>query len=194
MYNHDYMNPEKSPDALQRKVQFDLRLYFFRRGMENMEEMQKDHFKLDFNPENERWRVIKAKDELTKNHREAGAIVSGVMPENPNDPLCPVKSYVKYHGHLNPENNFLWQLPLKNVNMEHDSVWYSRAHIGKNPLAKFMSNVSKYCGLSKIYTNHCIRVTGASILTRMQFSASEIMSVTGHKLVQSLAIYQKTDQ
>ena len=120
-------------------------------------------------------------------------LLVGIMPENPDDPLCPVKSYVKYHGHLNPENSYLWQVPLKNVNMEHDPVWYTRGHIGKNPLAKFMTNVSKYCELSKVYTNHCIRVTGASILTRMQFSASEIMSVTGHKSVQSLAIYQKTD-
>ena len=66
--------------------------------------------------------------------------------------------------------------------------------MGKNPLSKFMTNVSINCGLSRVYTNHCIRVPGTSILTRMQFSASEIMSVTGHKSVQSLAIYQKTDQ
>ena len=30
------------------------------------------------------------------------------------------------------------------------------------------------------------------MLTRMQFSPSEIMSVSGHKSVQSLATYQKT--
>ena len=57
-----------------------------------------------------------------------------------------------------------------------------------------MSEVSKNCNLSRIYTNHCIRVTGASILTRMKFSSSESMSVTGHKSVQSLAIYQKTGE
>ena len=55
-----------------------------------------------------------------------------------------------------------------------------------------MTTVSIFCGLSKVYTNHCIRVTGATVLTRMKFSSSEIMAVTGHKSVQSLAIYQKT--
>ena len=65
-------------------------------------------------------------------------------------------------------------------------------HIGKNPLGSFMSNVSNKCGLSKVYTNHSIRVTAATVLTRMKFSPSEIMSVTGHKSVQSLSIYQKT--
>ena len=194
MYNHPYMSPNASPGALQRKVQFDLRLYFFRRGMENIENMKKDHFKLDYDQKTETWRVIKAKDELTKNHKEAENIISGIMPQNKDDPLCPVSSYIKYHSHLNPENDFLWQTELKKVNMESDTVWYSKAKIGKNPLGKFMSEVSKKCDLSKVYTNHCIRVTGASILTRLKFSASEIMSVTGHKSVQSLAIYQKTDE
>ena len=187
------MSPDISPSSLQRKVQYDLRFYFFRRGMENLEGMKKDHFKLDFNQSTEKWRVVKAKDELTKNHKEIGELVTAVMPQMENDPLCPVLSYNKYQAHLNPENPFLWQVALPNVNVNQDAVWYGKAHIGKNPLSRFMTDVSKNCELSKIYTNHCIRVTGASILTRMQFSASEIMSVTGHKSVQSLAIYQKTD-
>ena len=156
--------------------------------------MQKDHFKLDFNQQTEQWRVTKAKDELTKNHKNIEEMIAGIMPENPGDPLCPVKSYIKYHGHLNPENSYMWQVPLRNVDMDKDAVWYSLAHVGKNPLARFMSDISQKCNLSKIYTNHCIRVTCASILTRMKFSASEIMAVTGHKSVQSLAVYQKTDQ
>ena len=41
--------------------------------------------------------------------------------------------------------------------------------------------MSKMCELSKIYTNHSIRVTGASLLTRMKYSLKEIMSVTGYK-------------
>ena len=77
--------------------------------------------------------------------------------------------------------------------MMNDQVWYGKQKIGKNPLSKFMTDISEKCNLSQIYTNHCIRVTGISILTRIRFSASEIMSVSGHKSVQSLAIYQKTD-
>ena len=192
LYNHAYMDPYSSPQALQRKVQFDLRLHFFRRGSENMETMKKDHFELDFNQQTETWRVIKTKDELTKNHRGIEQLVSGCMPENPTDPLCPVKSYKIYTDHLNPENEFLWQLALKKINPEKPDVWFGLQHLGRNTLAKFMSDISTKCELSKVYTNHCIRVTGASILTRMQFSASEIMSMMGHKSVQSLAIYQKT--
>ena len=64
------MDPDKDPASLQRKVQFDLRFYFCRRGMENMDEMKKDHFELRYKTETEEWHVIKTKDELTKNHQK----------------------------------------------------------------------------------------------------------------------------
>ena len=192
LYNSEYLDPDRDAESLQRKVQFDLRLHFLRRGSENMENMKKDHFQLEFNSQNETWRVVKKKDELTKNHTGIDELVSGVMPENPTDKMCPVRSYVLYTDHLNAENPFLWQLPLKVIDPESPNVWYGLQKLGKNTMAKFMSQLSIKCGLSQIYTNHCIRVTGASILTRMKFSASEIMSVTGHKSVQSLAVYQKT--
>ena len=54
-----------------------------------------------------------------------------------------------------------------------------------------MKELSVKYNLSRIYTNHSIRVTGASILTRSKFSASQIKEVTGHKSVSSLAIYQR---
>ena len=157
-----------------------------------MESMKKDTFKVEFNQKTETWRVIKAVDELSKNHKEIGPRISGVMPQNPTDRMCPVRSFTKYYDHLNPQNDYLWQIPLRKINPADPNVWYGLGHIGKNPLAKFMSQVSLNCNLSQIYTNHCIRVTGASILTRFNFAASEIMSVTGLKSIQSLAIYQKT--
>ena len=74
-----------------------------------MANMLKDDFEMRFNSKNEEWSVVKVKDELTKNHREAEQLVSGVMAENKTDPLCPFQSFKKYISHLNPENKFLWQ-------------------------------------------------------------------------------------
>ena len=142
----------------------------------------------------EEWHIIKVKDKLTKNHWDLENIVSGVMPENKTDELCPVKSFKKYIEHLNPNYNFMWQYPLKKNQPDNPNVWYSRRNIGKNTLATFMSEVSKNCKLSRIYINHSIRVTGCTVLTRCQFSSSEIMSVSGHKGIQSLTIYQKTHE
>ena len=54
-----------------------------------------------------------------------------------------------------------------------------------------MRRLSENIKLSQSYTNHCIRVTGVTHLTRKNFSAKQIMSVSGHKSLDSLAIYQK---
>ena len=93
MYNHPYMDPYRGAEHLQRKVQFDIRFYFCRRGCENMDKMKKNDFAIKFNNDTQEWYVIKVKDELTKNHRDMESLVSGIMPENKTDPLCPVKSF-----------------------------------------------------------------------------------------------------
>lgn len=56
-----------------------------------------------------------------------------------------------------------------------------------------MSDLSLSCKLSQKYTNHSIRATGASILSKNKFNDAQIMSVTGHKSVQSLSVYQRVD-
>ena len=53
MYNHEYLDPDLSVKSLQRKVQFDIRFYFARRGAENMDKMTKETFKLDFDAKSE---------------------------------------------------------------------------------------------------------------------------------------------
>lgn len=61
----------------------------------------------------------------------------------------------------------------------------------KKKLSTFLSRISKAAGLSKIYTNHSINATGASILSKSMFGPSQVMAVTGHKSVQSLSVYQR---
>ena len=104
------------------------------------------------------------------------------------DNLCVVQSFEIYIGHFNPKINNLWQRPLKK---KQGDVWYSSIPQGHNPIEKFMSKLSSSCELSDYYTNHCFRVTGATNLTRSNYTAKQVMSVTGHKSIQSLAIYQK---
>ena len=51
--------------------------------------------------------------------------------------------------------------------------------------------MSDEAGLSKRYTNHCIRAIVASTLCDAGFSNTGIMSVTGHRKVKSLNSYIK---
>ena len=120
----------------------------FLRGCENIEKMLKNDFQLKYSIENEEWFVIKICDELTKNHCNLENIVTGTMPENKTDPLCPVRSFTEYISHLYPENKYMWQYPVNKIDPQYPEIWFTRKNIGKNPLASFMSDVSRNCNLS----------------------------------------------
>ena len=186
------MDPDGDRISLQNKVQFDIRFYFARRGRENMHTMQKSMFKVFFNQTTGHEYVAKVEDEATKNHRETDKpIETNFMPENKDDKMCPVRSFKMYMAHLHDENNYLWQTPNYKPKDPNSPVWYTKQHLGKNILGSFMSQLSKDAALSKIYTNHCIRVTGTSILSRCRYHDKEVMSITGNKSVQSLTVYQR---
>ena len=112
------------------------------------------------------------------------------MPEIPESLYCPVKSFKLYCQHLHPENDYLWQTPNEKSS---SNVWYTVGHIGQHTLEKFMPDLSTKCGLSRKYRNHSIRVTGSTILNRGGFLMKQIMSITGHKSTNSLAVYQKVE-
>ena len=103
---------------------------------------------------------------------------------------CPVRSFENYLGRLNPDDEHLWQTPLNKIwNMKEQNVWYKAEAKGHNPIEKFMGNWFKQYELSDHYTNHCIRVTSATNLAHCgKYTAKQIMSVTGHKSIQSLRI------
>lgn len=91
---------------------------------------------------------------------------------------------------LHPDCENLWQRPREQVR-EEDACWFYNKKQGYNQLAGFMKRISGQCQLTKQYNNHCIRVTGATILSKNKFDAHQIMAVTGHKSVQSLSVYER---
>ena len=105
--------------------------------------------------------------------------------------MCPVRSFENYLHKLNKNIPSLWQQPLKEIPQDPTAPWYIRQVMGHNPIDQFFSKLSYNVGLSKHYTNHCIRVTGTTYLTKRNFTVKQIMSITGHKSIKSLAINQK---
>ena len=79
----------------------------------------------------------------------------------------------------------------KNFPKDARRPWFDNVKVGHNTHHKFMSRISEDCKLSRRYTNHCLRVTGITNLTRGKFNAKQIISVSGHKSLDSLAIYQR---
>ena len=186
------MDPDGGPEALQNKVQYDIRYYFARRANENIDKFTKSTFQLNTHAATGLKFITKVCDEKTKNHVfDSENITSACMPEIRGSKFCPVSSYMKYTTKLNPLITDLWQYPKKEHDCKDADIWYQARKIGPNPLASFMSRMSHQADLSKVYTNHSIRVTATTHLNRNKFSAKQIMAITGHKSLNSLAIYQK---
>lgn len=83
LYMSMFMNSEALL-GIANKVQFDIRLYFFPCGMENVEKMRKTDLRVHTDPKTVQNYVMKTTDELTKNHREnEKENYLGVMPESP---------------------------------------------------------------------------------------------------------------
>ena len=71
-------------------------------------------------------------------------------------------------------------------------TWCRPQRVGHNPINSFITDLAKSCGLGhKRYSNYSLKVTAISSLTRENFSNKQIMSLTGHKSMSLLAIYQK---
>ena len=191
MYSHRLLDPDGDPTTLQNKVQWDLRFYFARRANENIDKFTKGTFAVKLHEDSGLRYVVKCYDEQTKNHQlDLTDVQTACMVEIPETKLCPVNSFVKYKSHLSPLLDDLWQQP-KNKNWQESEVWYKNTRMGSNPLSTFMSRLSHDVDLSQSYTNHSIRVTGTTYLTRRDFTPKQIMSITGHKSLNSLSIYQK---
>ena len=179
-----------SPRSLADKVQFDIRFYFCRRGCENMHAMTKDTFEVCVDGEGHEF-VRQARGELNKNHNETDRVgYTGFMPAHAGSELCPVAAFKNYVSHLNPMCDSLWQRPLDSVASTR-VVWYYNRPIGVNTLATFMRRLSEKCSLSKTYRNHSVRVTGVTLLRQLRFGQKQVMSVSGHKSVSSMVVYER---
>ena len=194
LYNSDVLNPDKGAQQLQDKVLFDIRFYFMRRANENIDKFTKSTFKMETDSNTGLRYIVKVIDERTKNHQDDTELITAFMPEFPNSKLCPLKSYMSYLTQLHPKCDNLWQQVKKKEHLKDSDIWFQPRKIGPNPLASFMSRVSHDADLSRTYTNHSIRVTGTILLGRCNYSSKQIMSVTGHRSVNSLSVYQKVSE
>ena len=181
-----------NPQYLQNKVIFDIMTHFGRRGREGLRSLKKDSFKIVNDADGHKY-IGMTFNESDKTHHGIDSREQNKAPRMyaTDSETCPVKAYVKYISKLNPECEALFQKPLSKFELDND-VWYGKTPAGVNHLYNFMSRLSDQAGLSRKYTNHCIRATVASNLCEAGVSNQGIMSVTGHRNVQSLNSYIKT--
>lgn len=175
------------PETLQNKVFFEVMLFFCRRGRQNLRQLQKDDFHIGTDTAGVKY-VYKAKDELTKNHRENDEAQETQAMFAIGGPFCPVLAFEKYVSHLNPKNEYLFQRPSRSFNPSNDK-WYDNMVVGQRTLGDKMKTLSKAAKLSYSYTNHSIRATAITILDECGFEARHIMAVSGHRSENSIRSY-----
>jgi hypothetical protein len=84
----------------------------------------------------------------------------------------------------------LFPKPVKHLSKS--GPWFcDKAVLGKNSLANMMSLISVRAGLSRKYTNHCIRATVVCELKNRDVTVEDIQLVTGHKRRDSVERYVK---
>ena len=177
-----------NPVSLQHKVYVEVALHFCRRSREGLRELTKNSFceKVDSDG---RSYITLGFNELEKNHQGLG---KGGETEEPRmyeqgGENCPLKSFRTYLSKLHGGCEAFFQKP--NVNYKKTGVWYVRCPVGKNSIANFMKVISDKAGLSRKYTNHCLRVTAISVLRRNGIDDSDIRSVSRHKTTDGIRPY-----
>ena len=108
-----------------------------------------------------------AHEEVTKNHQ--GGIQSDENYEYDtrmyeNDANGGFKYLMLYLSKINKDIPALFQYPKKNF-LSNDTIWYDRKPLGVNKLSSMMKEISKAAGLSKVYTNYCLRATAITLLS-----------------------------
>ena len=137
-----------------------------------------DYIELTFNKKskkNQGDQNLSGQDALHNDHH--------IISAQPDNILCPVKSFKKYISLLHPDIDIFFQYPSKNKKC------YDKKPIGKNSLATMMKEISEDAELSKIYMNHCIQKTTATAMKRQGFDLNEIQNVTKYKNLDSLNHY-----
>ena len=186
-----FANALADPVKLQEFNWFNICFQFGRRGREGWRELKKDHFQINTDTKGHRYLTI-ILTESTKNnpggHNQSSQDYSDVrMYEISSNPMDPVAAFEFYLEKLHPENPNLFAKAKKTFMK--DEVWYTKEVIGKNTLANIMKEISRKAGLSKSYTNHCVRASTVTHLYQAGVDTQQICSITKHKNEATLSHY-----
>ena len=183
-----------SPAKLQEEVMFNFLYYFLLRGRETLPHFNKDSFIIETDSNGKKYVRIQC-ELLSKNakasliQKEYESIQNARMYENDDQVNCPVHALELYFTKL--PNSCLFPKPFKNKRFAPSNLsWYCGSKvIGKHTIGNLLKNLSTAAGLSKRYTNHCVRVTAISILKENGKTNEEIAQYSGHKNPQSVQRY-----
>ena len=84
---------------------------------------------------------------------------------------------------LNPLTDQQWQ--------RNKGTWFRRQRRGRDWFTSVLSEISKKAGLSKVYTNSCMRPTVVTELLKAGYDSRQVMTFTGHKTTAMVQHYSR---
>lgn len=134
-----------TPRGLQQKVWFDLMIHLGSNGIENQHAMRKDSFVL-------------LKSAADGRRRLQWKVPGGAsVPDDPESPMCPVRTFQLYLSKLNVACPALFQRPHDGITKA-SRFWFHMFPLNNTMLALMMYDISKDAGLSRVYPNFCTQV------------------------------------
>lgn len=194
IYNEYFMpNIYHNPRVLQHKVYFDLSYHMARRGKQNLRKLSKESFQIQKTPQGQEYVELTFNeatkkcqgDEMNHNPHDGDR---NIMLAQPDSDRCPVKSFKFYMEKLNPKCPWFFQTPNPYMSNPAHDLWYKNCPVGEGMIGRFMKQISQSTNLPKLYTNHKIRGTTASVM-KDKFGLFAACNVTHHKSYESLRSY-----
>ena len=177
---------------LQDEVLFNVIYFFGLRGREHLRHLTTDSIKIHEDDSGAKYceldiLLMSKNVKASLNSRENSDHKQARMYETACKDTCPVEAYRKYMEYFSNDSKYPSLFPkiLKNDSLSTQVV------LGKTSLDNLMKRLSNTLKLSKVYTNHCIRVSVVTIMREQGASTSEIMLVTGHKSASSVNRYER---
>lgn len=161
-----------TPAGLLRRTWFYISLYWCRCGREGQRDLRRESFKFMQDSSGHEFAVI-TNGEPSKSPAERDTRLYSTGAHD--DAFASLKLYV---SKLNPSCTAFFQQPKQSVTND-DAVWYSSRPLGINRLGEMMKSISAGARLSQIYTNHCVRTTGITLLPNRNVPDCHIMFVSG---------------
>ena len=140
---------------------------------------------------------LEYKEDISKNH-PGGIKGRKVKPKvvkhhaNTDDPSrCFVRLFKRYIS-LCPPDSPPGSFYLNPLRKPRNSCWYSTTPVGRNKLAKAVSNMCKTGGIHGYKTNHSLHATAATRLYASGIDEQLVMERTGHRSIEGVRSYKRT--
>ena len=179
-----------TPQKLQEEAWYTFVYHFGNRGREGIKELKKQDFVFRFDSDGKEYCELDScidQKNVTPDNSESVkcARIYSTGREN-----CPVQCLKLYLSTIeNTGHDSFWP---KAKRVPTANCWYETKQIvGRTVLGEMMKRISRNAGLSRIYTNHCVRPTVVSNLKTSGFKNEEICLITGHKSETSIRRYDR---